>query len=116
MKALHVVVMLSSTVLAAIGQILFRVGAKGREQPLDFINAAVIAGIACYGLSTVLWIWSLSRAPLIYVYPFTMLTFVFVYLGSAALLGEHLPLRAMLGLALMMGGLVIVASANTAIE
>ena len=112
MKAIFLIVMLCSTMLAAGGQILFRLGAKGREQVLDLINVAVLGGIVCYGLSTLLWIWALSRAPLTYAYPFTLLTFALVYLGSAVVLREYLPLQVMAGLGLMMCGLVVVATAR----
>jgi uncharacterized membrane protein len=49
-----------------------------------------MAGLGLYALSTVFWIYSLSRAQLVQVYPFTVLTFVLIYLSAILLLGERL--------------------------
>jgi drug/metabolite transporter (DMT)-like permease len=105
MQPLLFLVLVFSTSLAASGQLLFRYGAKGNVEAVDFLNGAVIGGLFCYGLSTLLWIWALSRVPLVYVYPFTMLTFVLVYAGSAILLKEPLPMQMIMGIILILCGL-----------
>ena len=54
-----------------------------------------------YVLGTVLWLNALSRMPLSRVYPFTILTFVIVYLAAAPLLAS---------LVLVLAGLAIIAT------
>lgn len=115
MNPLLAAVLLLSTSLAAAGQLLFRHGARGSITLADFVGWAVAGGLICYGLSTLLWIWALSRASLVFVYPFTMLTFLFVYLGSALLLREHVPPQALLGILLMAGGLFAIVRSGAAI-
>ncbi|MEJ7927779.1 EamA family transporter [Sphingobium sp. AN641] len=114
MNPLLAAVLLLSTSLAAGGQLLFRHGARGRIELVDFVSWTVVSGLFCYGLSTLLWIWALSRASLVTVYPFTMLTFAFVYLGSALLLKEQMPPQAILGALLIAAGLFAIVQSAAA--
>lgn len=97
-----------AALLAAVGQVLFKMGAGGRTQWLEFINPAVIGGLSCYGLSTVLWIYALSKLPLKVVYPYTALTFVLVYVGAFFVFGEKPGLRGIAGVALVLAGLFLI--------
>jgi len=99
-----------AAVLAAVGQVLFKSGAGGRTHWLEFVNPAVIGGLGCYGLSTVLWIYCLSKLPLKVVYPYTALTFVLVYIGAFFVFGEKPGLRGIAGVALVLTGLFLINS------
>lgn len=101
--------LLISSVLAASGQILFKLGATGATQLVSFLNGRVIFGLIAYGLGTVLWILALSRIPLNIAYGFTALTFCLVYLLSAFILHEPVSLRSWLGLGLVMAGFFVIA-------
>lgn len=98
------------SVLAAAGQVLLKVGVSGATTLAGFINLRVLAGLACYVLGTVLWLVALSRMPLSRVYPFTILTFVIVYLAAITLLGERLTAPLVTGVVLVLSGLVIIAT------
>lgn len=98
------------SVLAAAGQVLLKVGVSGATTLAGFINLRVLAGLACYVLGTVLWLVALSRMPLSRVYPFTILTFVIVYLAAITLLGERLTASLVTGVVLVLSGLVIIAT------
>lgn len=100
--------LLFAAVLAAVGQMLFKAGAAGRTGLMEFVNLAVIGGLACYGLSTLFWIYSLSKLPLRVVYPYTALTFVLVYVGAFLVFGERPGLRGVLGVALVLAGLFLI--------
>lgn len=108
MRAPLLALLLGGVVLAALGQLLFKIGATGRTQALEFVNPAVIGGLACYGFGTALWIAALARAPLTTVYPFTALTFVVVYAAGVLLLGEPWSMRALVGIGLILAGLFLV--------
>ena len=97
------------SVLGAAGQVLLKIGVSGATTLTGFINPRVIAGLACYVLGTVLWLIALSRMPLSRVYPFTILTFVIVYIAAITLLGERLTAPLFTGVALVLSGLVIIA-------
>lgn len=71
--------------LLAAGQILFkRVGITIRDQPL--VDGLLLvarepefyAALALYGFSTLLWIWILSRVPLMQAYPFVAVSMAIV--------------------------------------
>lgn len=97
---------------AASGQLLFKVGAKGRTVWLDFFNMPIFLGLFFYGLATVLWIYVLSFEKLVNVYAFTALTFVLVYLGGILLLNESISIQAGTGIAAVLVGLYLIVSYN----
>ena len=99
-----------AAIFAAIGQVLFKSGAHGRVHWLEFINPAVIGGLGCYGLSTVLWIYCLSKLPLRVVYPYTALTFVLVYIGAFLVFDEKPGGRGIAGVVLVLAGLFLINS------
>lgn len=100
--------LLSSCLLAAIGQILLRTGAAGRSGLAEFLNPPLLGGLVAYAASTILWIVALSRAQLSTVYPFTLLTFVLVGVGAIALLGERVNATVLAGWAVIAAGLMLV--------
>lgn len=99
-----------SAIAAAAGQALFRTGAQGRTSLIEFVNWPLAFGLGLYGLSTVLWIYALSRLPLKNVYPFTALTFVLVYAAAVIFLGERPSWRGFVGIAVVLVGLWFIIS------
>jgi drug/metabolite transporter (DMT)-like permease len=109
---LHIyIAVLTGALLAAVGQLLFKLGASGRDEILSFFNAWILVGILAYGAGTLLWIYSLSKAQLTFVYPFTALTFVLVYLFGIFILNEAISSKAMLGVTLILVGLFLISTA-----
>ena len=109
MTRMTVLLLTVSAVSAAVGQILLKKGADGRSEILDFINAPLILGLAFYAGGVLIWIYALSVEKLVNVYVFTALTFVLVYLGGVFLLHEQISRPALLGIALILVGLYLVA-------
>ena len=107
MKLLHLLLLLAC-LSAAAGQLLMKAGATGRTQLAEFLNWQVFLGLGAYALSTLLWVYCLSRLPLRVVYPYTALTFVLVVAGAVALFGERAGWRAGLGTAMVLGGLALI--------
>lgn len=103
--------LLTGTLFAALGQVMFKVGATGRDSLADFINAWIISGLFSYALGTMLWIYALSKANLTLVYPFTALTFVLVYLFGVLVLNEPTSVKAVLGVCLVLSGLFLISTA-----
>ena len=101
---------LASCGLAALGQICLKSGAAGATTPLDYVNGKLLLGLLLYGLSTACWIVALSKSPLSKVYPFTILTFLLVYVLSAVWLGERLGLQTAVGAVLVLTGLVVITT------
>ena len=103
-------VLLTGTLLAAVGQVAFKLGATGRESLMAFFNAWILLGLICYGIGVVLWIFALSKASLTLVYPFTALTFVLVYTAGVFLFGEAISWPQILGVGLVLAGLFLITS------
>jgi drug/metabolite transporter (DMT)-like permease len=99
--------LVGGAICAAAGQLLFAAGARGRTELLSFLNLSIMTGLGLYGLGTVFWIYSLSRAQLVQVYPFTVLTYVLIYLSAILLLGERLAVPGFCGIILVLVGLYL---------
>jgi drug/metabolite transporter (DMT)-like permease len=97
-----------SALAAAGGQLLLKVGAQARHQFLDFLNVPIALGLSLYGLSTIIWIYTLSSEKLVNVFAFTGLTFVLVYLGGTLLLGETITKPAVVGVLLVLLGIYLI--------
>lgn len=95
---------------AAAGQVLFKIGARGREQLAEFFNLPIVLGFVLYGGGTLIWIYVLSYEKLVSVYAFTALTFVLVYLGGTVLIGEKITLAGVLGVLLILAGLYLISN------
>lgn len=102
--------LLLACLLAAAGQLLLKAGAQGRSHWLEFVNWPVFFGLGGYALSTLLWLYCLSKLPLRVVYPYTALTFVLVVAGAVAVFGERAGWRAGVGTLLVLAGLVLVTT------
>jgi undecaprenyl phosphate-alpha-L-ara4N flippase subunit ArnE len=108
MQRLPLPALLGSGILAATGQVLLKIGSDGRIRVIEFLNIAIVAGLACYAAGVVLWLYALSLAPLHLVYPFTMLTFVLVAVASVFILGERPSSVSMIGWFVTLIGIVLV--------
>lgn len=71
-----------------------------------------VIGFICYGLAAVLWFSVLPRVDLSISYPVLVgLTFVLVVSGSVAVFHESLPWAKLVGMALILAGVALVARA-----
>jgi undecaprenyl phosphate-alpha-L-ara4N flippase subunit ArnF len=64
----------------------------------------VVAGVGCYLLSFVNWLYLLRRVPLHIAYPVTNLSHALIPLGAWMLLGERFGAARAAGIALIMAG------------
>jgi|GEM_PF-1050466 len=101
--------------LAMTGQMLMKWGmsaekVSGIGQLLGaLLGVRVLAGLACFVISAMLWLVVLSRLDLSYAYPLVAFAqVVILMLLSSALLKESLPALRIAGLAVVCLGLVLV--------
>jgi drug/metabolite transporter (DMT)-like permease len=100
------------------GQLLFKAAAlryaadaPPGERILSLVhNAYFLAAIVLYGGLTVLWVWLLTFTPLSRAYPFVALAFAITPLLGGLVFGEAITTRLLFGIALILGGLLLVAS------
>lgn len=110
---------LSSVAFGAVGQLVLKagmnsLGAGGVQFTGETLirmatNPLLIVGIAIFLVSTVLWLLALSKADLSFAYPFLSLTYMAVLVGGAFLFHEQVTLSRVIGFAIIVTGVWIVA-------
>lgn len=115
-------IVLLSVLLGAVGQLMLKSAANSMGKlelsPQLLVtmatNPRLILAVAIYGVSAVFWLLALSRADLSFVYPFLSLTYIAVLLGSTFLFNEVINPTRVLGFAVIIGGLLIIARGERA--
>jgi len=95
-----------------VGQVLFKMAALGQDKDaFSFVRLLqspwFFAAAGLYALTTVLWIYILTRLPLSLAYPFSLLGAAFVPLAAWLLFGEPLGVKVWGGLVLILAGLYV---------
>ena len=110
----NIVGLASFAVLLAVGQVLFKKVALGvRGLPLGDGLSAILResifyeALTLYGLSTLLWIWLLSRIPLSQAYPWVAIGSVLVPLSAWFLFNERVAPVFWVGVMLILAGLFL---------
>ncbi|WP_439565930.1 DMT family transporter [Microcella sp.] len=124
MNLITVVLVLAGTLISAGAQLLLKAGttAVSQSPPSEGLGAAVLrfatepfilAGVASYGLSMVIWIVVLSRLPVSVAYPMLSIGYIFTALFGYLLFGEQLGLVKVTGILLIILGVVVLSSAES---
>ena len=115
MKALVILIAAVISIgLAAIGNVLLKIGASNISLELDrgiiARNALVLLGFVCYGGAAVLYTVVLSRVKMSVAYPaMAGATFVAVILASHVVLKENITLKGLIACGLILVGILILA-------
>ncbi len=75
------------------------------------LRPGILLGLACYGISLLMWIYVLSKTDASYAYPFLGIGFAIVAVASYVLLGEPMSARKIIGTLIIAGGIVVLAGA-----
>lgn len=115
LRRVDLVLILGSMLFGSSGQVLMRMGMAdlgGSSLVATILSGiaqpAVLLGLACYVASTLLWLVVLSRVPLSLAYPFGALNYVLI-VAVALVTGEHVGLLRWAGVALIVGGILLVS-------
>ena len=100
------------------GQMLFKAAALWYvsnappvERALSLVfNAYFVGATALYVALTLVWVWLLTFIPLSRAYPFVALAFAITPLLGGLAFGEPIGARLLGGIALVFGGLLLIAS------
>jgi drug/metabolite transporter (DMT)-like permease len=99
------------------GQLLFKAAALRVAGDAPLVDRAVgllqngffLAAMALYFALSVLWVWILTFTPLSRAYPFMALAFALTPIVGGLLFTEPMSARLLLGIAVVLGGLFLVA-------
>jgi drug/metabolite transporter (DMT)-like permease len=113
---------ISGVLLNACAQVLLKAGtnALGGAIHLTVSNAfetfirvasqlPILAGLACYALSLVVWIMGLSRTDVTIAYPMLSLGYVVAAAGAWLFLGETISPQRLLAIGVIMVGVALLA-------
>lgn len=111
---------LTSCAGAVLGQIFFKKGAmaiQGLPFNLDFVVAMLSSqniwtGLAFFMCGAVTWIMALARVELSFAFPMLSLNFVFTALYAWLFFGEHLAVNRVAGIALVVMGVLVIATSG----
>ena len=116
-----IVYIMISVVGGAIGQILLKTG-MAKMGPLTMTggqavgiiwrmatNPYVVIGLAIYMFGTLFWLMALSRVQLSFAYPFASLSYGLMLLASWLLFREDISLLRIIGTAVIIAGVLIIA-------
>lgn len=116
-RAAELGLILTSVALNASAQILLRWGARQGTAPpgieglaATILRPGVLGGFACYGFSLLVWLRVLGRTDASFAYPFLGVGFALVALAGWFLLGEPMTARRLAGTAVIMAGVILLAS------
>jgi uncharacterized membrane protein len=102
-KLRNVMLLVLSTLLGAIGQLLFKYSFQSGE----FV-AVLIAALAAYFISTLVYFYVLSRVHLSWAYSLGGLAYIFAVLLADFLLNESIPTLRWLGVGVIFVGVILI--------
>ena len=113
---------ISGVLLNACAQLLLKAGTNALGGAIHltmsnwfetFIKVAtelpILGGLACYGVSLVVWIIGLSRTDVTIAYPMLSLGYVVSAIGAWMFLGEVIPPQRLVAIGVIMLGVVLLA-------
>lgn len=108
---------LGTVLLASCGHLLIKLGLTSvhggagaglaGKIALYLAQPAVVAGLAIYGLGTLIWIYAVSQRNISFLYPLTALNYVIVTLGGWYWFEETIRPGRWLGIAVVVAGVAL---------
>jgi multidrug transporter EmrE-like cation transporter len=99
-------------ILAGIaGQMLLKAGASAPDFVSQLLRPSTLAGLALYGSAAFLYIVALRKIPVSVAFPSVSLSYAIVAVLGHTLFGEPFGLKQIGGIALIMGGVVLINQA-----
>lgn len=119
-----VLILLLSISLGVLGQFFFKSGMDaikatqgapvvGPGLVLCFFHPLVFSGLSCYAISSVFWLYVLSRVPLSIAYPCISMSYVFVVLLGKFHFHEHVTAGVWIGVLLICLGVFLIGVSRT---
>src|SRR5215813_13544580 len=99
-------------ILAGIaGQLLLKAGADAPDFVRQVLRPSTLCGLALYGSAAFLYIAALRKIPLSVAFPSVSISYVIVAVLGHFLFGEPLGIKQIGGIALIMGGVLLINQA-----
>jgi small multidrug resistance pump len=103
---------LGLSILAGIaGQILLKAGADAPDFMSQILRPSTLCGLALYGSAAFLYIVALRKIPMSVAFPSVSISYAIVAVLGHFLFGEPFGIKQIGGIALIMGGVVLINQA-----
>ena len=110
MTLLSGVYILLAVLLGTAAQLLLKAGTNATPVGLALaLEPRILAGVACYAVSLVVWILALAKTPVSVAYPMVSLGFALNAVLAWWLLGENLSAMKLAGIGCIIVGVILVA-------
>ena len=90
------------------GQVLLKTGADSPDFVSQILRPSTLCGLALYGSAAFLYIFALRKIPVSVAFPSVSLSYAIVAVLGHLLFGEPFGLKQIGGIALIMGGVVLI--------
>jgi multidrug transporter EmrE-like cation transporter len=101
---------LTGVLLNAGAQLLLKAGTNARPLGIALaIEPHILAGLACYVVSVVVWVIALSKVPVSIAYPMLSIGYVVNAVAAYYLLGEAVTPMRLAGIGIIIAGVFVVA-------
>jgi multidrug transporter EmrE-like cation transporter len=118
-EPVELTVLFIAIAMGAVGQIAMKAGMNRvktqsggelgsivKALPKVFTNLSVLFGIGIYLLSTVLWLWILSKVPLSFAYPCISVSYVIIIIAGKWAFKERIDIWKIAAIALILAGVI----------
>ena len=122
MDAVQIILVLLTSVSASLGNTLLKAGSSAggegellviRQLPRTLLKPAILGGAVIYAISQLFWITLLRKIDLSQAYPLQIgLNFIFIMLIAWLYFREPVSRGKLLGIALILCGIILIASAQ----
>lgn len=112
--------------MGAVGQLLMKAGMNHVKKkaggdlgplikalPAIFTNLSVLGGISLYLISTVFWLWVLSRVPLSFAYPCISFSYVIIIIAGKYVFKERIDIWKIAAIILILLGVAALGFSET---
>ena len=110
MSVLSILYISAAVILGTAAQLFLKAGTNATPVGLGLaLEPRILAGIACYAVSLIVWILALSKTPVSVAYPMVSLGFALNAVLAWWLLGESLAAMKLVGIGFIILGVILVA-------
>jgi small multidrug resistance pump len=108
---MHAWALIIAVALGAMGQLLLKMGTMQGKAISELVNLPIIAGLAVYFGSALLYIFSLRKIPLYIAFPSMSASYALVAYMAHLIWGDPFGEKQVLGLSLITAGIVCLTQA-----
>ncbi len=105
-KRLFAMLLLGSTFLGSVGQLLFKLGVDSGA--VYAMAVFVVLGMAAYGIATLVYLYILGRSHLSWAYGFVGFSYIFTTVLALIVLGENISAFRWLGVVVIAIGTALI--------